>query len=185
MRSPRKWLPIPHISTHPYARKATCFALAAALVILGPSVGPDYHWLTNTPAHYKEEVLEFVKECGTLCPRLSQINLRIRDDIVTPPPEVPEAIAMCTVYIANLRLVREVTMDIRYKGSPLQQRATLWHELIHCILLEDHVERWDFDLMDTHDRSHEFYEENWDALVHATFCRIAKKRQVKRKGCTP
>jgi hypothetical protein len=156
---------------------------------LGTSVAldsiPAVPWWNNTPAHYRDEVLAFAETCGPLCPDLNSVNLVVKDDLLSPDLIEQDAIAMCRMYIENLRLVREIVMDLRYKGSPLQQRATLWHELIHCVLHEDHVQRWEFDLMDPNDRSHNFYLENWDDLVTATFCRIARSRRIEREGCSP
>lgn len=157
--------------------------LAGALEILGTSVRAPFPWWANTAPHYRDEVEEFVKECGSLCPPLTEINLVVKDDLLPFEFVLKDAIAMCRIYILNLRLVREVTIDLRYKGLPMQQKATMWHELAHCILFEDHVQRFDFDLMDPHDRSNDFYVKHWDALVKATFCRIAADRRIERKDC--
>ena len=135
--------------------------------------------------HHREEVQRFLTTCGTLCPPLSSVHLVVQDVPLFPPPEVGPIVGSCRMAIEGLRLVRYVSLNSLSYGTPAQRRATLWHELLHCLADEGHTKIGEFDLMDPYDQPTQFYEQNWDALVTATFCRVALQRGIERKGCTP
>lgn len=123
-------------------------------------------------------MLAFMEECGPLCPPLQGLNLSVRDELLDPP-----VVGRCRIYIQGFQLVREVRIELFYAGSELQRKATLWHELMHCVAGSDHVAEGELDLMDPYDKPHYFYVTHWDTLVKNSFCRIARERGIERKGC--
>ena len=189
MRPSEQRVHLPHRPVPCHSSKADCivrhvrfFASACALGILGPSVTPP--WWAEVKPSYRQEVLAFMDECGPLCPPLQGLNLSVTDALLPPLPDGGLIVGRCRVYIQGLRLIREVRVDLFYAGSDLQRKATLWHELLHCVAGSDHTPEGEMDLMDPYDKTHYFYVEHWDTLVKNSFCRIARERGMQRKGCT-
>lgn len=142
-------------------------------------------WWLEVKPDYRHEVIAFMDECGSLCPPLQGLNMSVKDEILPPLTDGTTAVGRCRIYIQGLQLVREVRIDLFYTGSELQRKATLWHELMHCVAGSDHVAVGDMDLMDPYDQPHYFYVVHWDTLVNNSFCRIARERGVEREGCVP
>lgn len=132
---------------------------------------------------YRQEVVAFMEECGPLCPPLQGLNLSVKDETLPLTDEGTTIVGRCRIYIQGLRLMREVRIELFYTGSELQRKATLWHELLHCVADSGHVGEGQLDLMDPYDKPHYFYVTHWDTLVKNSFCRIARERGLERKGC--
>lgn len=181
MYSPAKWIHLPYLRVSSYAAKARRLIPAIAIGILGPCNAPP--WWAKVEPEYRDEVRLFSSLCGNLCPPLDNLNLIVHKAPIPVALLGENVLGLCRSRIENLVFFREVILNADVHTSAAQERATLWHEFFHCIAGSDHVEQGDFDLMAPYDYSREFYEKNWDALVEATFCRLAEERLVERKGC--